>query len=79
MLDPDKFYSYDELHERRILGSRQHVRRLIKAGIVPAPYRLGGNGGRLSWHGGDRSTRQLHDNRAMGVYAHRSKRAERSE
>jgi len=36
-----RFLTWRELHDRGILPSRQHTRRLINKGIVPAPYRLG--------------------------------------
>jgi predicted DNA-binding transcriptional regulator AlpA len=45
-----KFLTWAELHDRGVLPSRQHTRRLIARGIVPKPYRLGDpERGRLMW------------------------------
>jgi predicted DNA-binding transcriptional regulator AlpA len=49
-----RFLTFAQLHERGILPSRQHTRRLIEQGIVPKPYRLGDpERGRLMWLEGD--------------------------
>jgi hypothetical protein len=49
-----RFLTWQELHERGVLPSRQHTRRLVVKGIVPAPYRLGdAKRGRLSWSEAD--------------------------
>ena len=45
-----RFLTWAQLHERGILPSRQHTRRLIERGIIPKPYRLGDpERGRLTW------------------------------
>ena len=45
-----KFLTWAQLHERGILPSRQHTRRLIAKGIIPKPARLGDpERGRLHW------------------------------
>jgi predicted DNA-binding transcriptional regulator AlpA len=45
-----KFLTWQQLHDRGILPSRQHTRRLIARGIIPKPYRLGDpERGRLMW------------------------------
>jgi predicted DNA-binding transcriptional regulator AlpA len=45
-----RFLTFAQLHERGILPSRQHTRRLIERGIIPKPYRLGDpDRGRLAW------------------------------
>jgi predicted DNA-binding transcriptional regulator AlpA len=49
-----RFLTFAQLHERGILPSRQHTRRLIEQDIVPKPYRLGDpERGRLMWLEGD--------------------------
>jgi predicted DNA-binding transcriptional regulator AlpA len=45
-----RFLTFAQLHERGILPSRQHTRRLIERGIIPKPVRLGDpERGRLAW------------------------------
>jgi predicted DNA-binding transcriptional regulator AlpA len=49
-----RFLTWQQLHDRGILPSRQHTRRLIEQGILPAPYRLGDpDRGRLTWRADD--------------------------
>jgi hypothetical protein len=51
---PLRFLTWQQLHDLGILPSRQHTRRLIDQGILPAPYRLGDPArGRLSWRADD--------------------------
>ena len=45
-----RFWTWAQLHERGILPSRQHTRRLIERGVLPRPFRLGDpKRGRLTW------------------------------
>ena len=50
----DKFWTWQQLHDRGIFPSRQHTRRLIAKGIIPRPFRLGDpEHGRLAWRESD--------------------------
>jgi hypothetical protein len=49
-----RFWTWQQLHDRGILPSRQHTARLVAQGILPAPFRLGDpDRGRLSWRADD--------------------------